>query len=277
MKRQILIAVTLSLLTVLVANAQTPQFEAATLKPTALMGGVSGGCRGIDSSPRAAGSIPLGRCVITSARLSHAIGIAFNLGGMNNLRGGPDWVIAGTERYDINAKAENPETATEAQLLTMLQNLLVERFGLKFHKETVESRTYELVMGPRGHKLQTSTEEEVSRTINVPKNPKALMEATVKETGSAPTPGGPIRLRLQAYTLPQIADVLSLFLAASRGSRVTDKTGLTGVYNTTLEFEGEDGLISAVQSQLGLKIETVKSTSEIFVLDAAQKPALQER
>ena len=49
------------------------------------------------------------------------------------------------------------------------------------------------------------------------------------------------------------------------------------MYNTTLEFEGEDGLISAVQSQLGLKIETVKSTSEIFVVDAAQKPALQER
>ena len=82
----------------------------------------------------------------------------------------------------------------------MLQNLLIGRFGLKFHKETVESKTYELLIGPRGHKLQASTEEEVARTINVPKNPKALMEATVKETGIAPTPGGPIRLRLQAYT-----------------------------------------------------------------------------
>ena len=277
MKRQIVFAGTVALLTCLVCTAQTPQFEVATVKPTALMAGVSGGCRGIDSAPRASGSIPLGRCVITSARLSHAIGIAFKLGGMDRLRGGPDWVMSGTDRYDINAKAENPETATEAQLLTMLQNLLMERFGLKFHKEAVESKSYELVTAPRGHKLQASSQEEVARTINVPKNPKALMETTMKETGNVPTPGGPIRLRLQAYTLPQIADVISLFLAASRGSRVTDRTGLAGAYNATLEFEGEDGLISAVQRQLGLKIETVKTTSEIFVVDAAQKPALQQR
>ena len=271
MNRQIPIAAALSLLAVAVVNAQTPQFEVATLKPTAVMDGVSGGCHGIDSLPRAAGSIPLGRCVITAARLSHAISIAFKLGSMNNLRGGPDWVAMGADRYDINAKAENPETATEAQLLTMLQNLLVERFGLKFHREQVESKSFQVVMGPRGHKLQASTEEEVARNINVSRNPKAVMETTIKETGSVPTPGGPIRLRLQAYTVPQLADVFSVFL----GSRVTDKTGLTGVYNTTLEFEGQDGLISAVQSQLGLKIETVKSTSEIFVVDAAQKPALQ--
>ena len=58
---------------------------------------------------------------------------------------------------------------------------------------------------------------------------------------------------------------------------MTDKTGLTGTYNATLEFEGEDGLISAVQSQLGLRLETIKTTSEIFVVDAAQKPALQDR
>src|SRR5262245_39809810 len=219
MKRQILIAVTLSLLTVRVANAQTPQFEAATVKPTAVMAGVSGGCRGIDSSPRAAGSIPLGRCVITCARLSHAIGIAFKLGGMDKLRGGPDWVMTGADRYDINAKAENPETATEAQLLTMLQNLLIERFALKFHREQVESKSFQVVLGPRGHKLQASTEEEVARNINVPKNPKAVMETTMKETGITPTPGGPIRLRLQAYTLPQLADVFSIFL----GARATDK------------------------------------------------------
>ena len=273
MKRRILIVVVLSLLMSTAGNAQGSQFEVATVKPTALMAGVSGGCHGIDSSSRAAGSIPLGRCVITAARLSHAIGLAFKLDGMDKLRGGPDWVMSGTDRYDINAKAENPGTATEAQLLTMLQNLLIERFGLRFHKQAVESKSYELVTGPRGHKLQAATEQEVARTINVPKNPKALMETTIKETGSAPTPGGQIRLRLQAYTLPQLADVFSMFL----GARVTDKTGLAGAYNTTLEFEGEDGLISAVQSQLGLKIETVKTTSEIFVIDGAQKPALQER
>ena len=59
MKRQVLFAVTLSLLTCLVCNAQTPQFEVATVKPSALVDGVRGGCHGIDSSPRAAGSITL--------------------------------------------------------------------------------------------------------------------------------------------------------------------------------------------------------------------------
>src|SRR5262245_31909239 len=168
MKRQRRYAVILPPLTALLCNAQTPQFEVATLKPSSLMDGVRGGCHGIDSPARSAGSIPLGRCVITCARLSHAIGIAFKLGGMNNLRGGPEWVMGGAERYDINAKAENPESATEAQLLTMLQNLLVERFGLKFHREQVESKSYQVVIGPRGHKLQASTQEEVARTINVP-------------------------------------------------------------------------------------------------------------
>src|SRR5688572_1596667 len=85
------------------ASFQDPQFEAATIKPNIGMSGVSGGCRGIDSSSRLS-SIPLGRCVITAARLSHAIGIAFKLEGMQTIKGGPEWLMTGAERYDIIAK-----------------------------------------------------------------------------------------------------------------------------------------------------------------------------
>ena len=71
---------------------QSPEFEAATIKPTKLVNtGVKSGCHGIDSkfAPRdLAATVPLGRCVISSGRLSHMIGVAYNL-PMDVLQGGP--------------------------------------------------------------------------------------------------------------------------------------------------------------------------------------------
>ena len=77
------------------------------------------------------GMAPLGRCVITDARLSHLIGIAYGV-SMQTLDTGADWIQRGDLRFDVQAKAENPTSTTRQQLLTMLQNLLVERFQIKF-------------------------------------------------------------------------------------------------------------------------------------------------
>jgi uncharacterized protein (TIGR03435 family) len=111
-----------------------PQFEVASLRPDSSFNGVRGGCHGADSvyTPSGLGTAPpLGPCVITNGRLSHLIGIAYKL-PMSSIKNAPDWVIAGDERYTIQAKAEDP-AATEQQLLQMLQNLLAERFQLRFH------------------------------------------------------------------------------------------------------------------------------------------------
>jgi len=87
----------------------------------------------------------MGRCRITDARLSHFIGIAYRV-SMQVLETGPDWVQRGDLRFDVEAKAENPASATRQQLLTMLQNLLVERFQIKFHYVTKEEPGFALVV-----------------------------------------------------------------------------------------------------------------------------------
>ena len=83
-------------------------FEVASVKPsTSGINGLRGGCRGIHSkynlndTPAAP---PLGRCVITEARLSHLIAIAYGLHSMGLMKGASDWVIAGSERFTVQAK-----------------------------------------------------------------------------------------------------------------------------------------------------------------------------
>ena len=93
--------------------------------------------------------------MITDARLSHLIGIAYGV-SMLNLKTGPDWIQRGDLRFNVEAKAENPTTTTERQLLTMLQNVLIERFQLKFHHETSEISGFALVAAKNGPKLQVS-------------------------------------------------------------------------------------------------------------------------
>jgi uncharacterized protein (TIGR03435 family) len=121
------VLIVLAIATSVASKAAQPQsvplaFEVGTIKPTASTNsGVTGGCRGIDSHYGANDSratVPLGRCVITAGRLSHMMGIAFNI-SLQNIKGFPDW--DGPSRFDLEAKAENPSTVTEQQLLLMLQ------------------------------------------------------------------------------------------------------------------------------------------------------------
>ena len=69
---------------------------------------------------------------------AHVIGIAYDI-TMDMLKNGPDWVTGGDNRYDLEAKADDPSTATEADLRIMLQRLLADRFRLKFHREKQKS------------------------------------------------------------------------------------------------------------------------------------------
>jgi uncharacterized protein (TIGR03435 family) len=133
------------------------KLEVASIKVAASgMNGVRGGCRGVNSvfssQELERGGIPaLGRCRITDARLSHLIGIAYGV-SMQVLETGPDWIQRGDLRFDVEAKAENPASATREQLLTMLQNLLVERFQIEFHYVTKEEPGFALLVAKNGPK-----------------------------------------------------------------------------------------------------------------------------
>jgi uncharacterized protein (TIGR03435 family) len=238
-------------------GAQT--FEVASVKLSKLGGGVRGGCRGIDShySPvQQEAPPPLGRCVIFDGRLGHIINIAFDLHSMQLVHGGPEWVTRGDDRFNIEAKADDPAKTTESQLHTMLQNLLVERFALKFHRETVERPGFALVASKNGPKLRPAKgEDESTAFVGDPK----------------PVKGHPAEVRVRRYTMARLADLLTQL----SGGPVVDQTGLDGVYDFTLSWNDEDGptLTTAVQEQLGLRLQAQKVPVSLFVVESAQKPS----
>src|ERR1017187_10540853 len=208
------------------------KFEVASIKvATSGFNGVRGGCRGIDSvygaEEQARGGIPpVGRCVITDGRLSHLIGIAYGV-SMQALDTAEDWIQRGDLRFDVQAKAENPASATRQQLLTMLQNLLVERFQLKFHTVIKEEPGFALVVAKNGPKLHTSTSKGERLTFLGPNG-----EELPKPMGNA------VKVKAQKCSVSALKDLVAF--AGKIGPGV-DKTGLTGVYDFTLSWHEEGG------------------------------------
>lgn len=242
------------------------KFEVASVKvATSGFNGVRGGCRGVDSVFSAAeqergGIPPLGRCRITDARLSHLIGIAYGV-SMQVLDTGPDWIQRGDLRFDVEAKAENPTSATRRQLLTMLQNLLVERFQIKFHQVTKEEPGFALLIAKNGPKLHTSTSEEQKLTFIGPNGeelPKPVSRA--------------IKVNAKKCSLSELKDLIAFVGDIGPG---VDRTGLAGAYDFTLSWNEEEGpsLASALR-ELGLEVRREKVSVDRFVLDSAQKPTL---
>jgi uncharacterized protein (TIGR03435 family) len=241
-------------------QAQPPlAFEVASVKPSgSSSNGVRGGCHGIDSAYRPgqiAAAPPLGRCVITDGRLSHLIAIAYQV-GVQSIQGAPDWVIGGSERFDVEAKVEDPAKATEAQLLEMLQALLVDRFKLKFHREDKDVAGFALVVARNGPKLKASTSEDLNVDFG----------ASFK-----PQPGQPVTLNARRFTMASLAGLLSGFGPGP----VIDRTGLPDAYDFKLNWDDTSGpsIFTALIEQLGLRLESQKVPRSFFIFDSAQRPA----
>jgi uncharacterized protein (TIGR03435 family) len=241
-----------------IAHAQ-PAFEVASVKRAHGGSGWRGGCHGIDSryGPNDASSaVPLGRCVITDARLSHLLGIAFPFRALQFLKGGPDWATFGDLRFNIEAKAEDPASATEEQLLQMLRALLIERFSLRFHRETQDVPGFALVVGKNGPKLREAAGEETVTSFS---------------PSFKPIQGQPTTLNAQKCSMSRLADVFT-----QMGERpVNDETGLTSAYDFKLSWDETNGpsLVTALREQLGLRLESSKVPVSIFVIESAQKPS----
>src|SRR5580692_12064928 len=241
--------------------AQAPQpdasltFEAASIKPaTSGVNGVRGGCHGIDSA-YAAEAPPLGRCVISDGRLSHLVGIAWDV-AMPMLKTGPDWIQRGDERFDVVAKAEDPPRTTERQLLQMLQALLIERFQMKFHLEPVQLPGFALKVAKGGPKLLPTKSEGADFSFG---------------------PGGKPRssagmFKVRRCSTRELVRMLSLF--GDRGPGV-DRSDLAGLYDFTLTWDHEAGptLETALREQLGLRMIAAKVQTSYFVIDSAKRPS----
>lgn len=226
------------------------------------------------------------RFAATNMSLRMLITFAYNVKNFE-ISGEKGVIDAG--RYDIEARSAVAKP-TEEQSRLMLQALLADRFRLTVHRETKEVPVYALVPVKGGSKL--AQPKEGSCVKFDPASPPR-----------PPTPGqpppmfcggvmmGPNALRGVGISMKQFVDALSNIL----GRPVIDKTGYAGTFDAALEFspEGVDmaslfggmtfmvsqpppddsrpSIFTAVQEQLGLKLESQKGRAEFLVVDHAEK------
>jgi uncharacterized protein (TIGR03435 family) len=235
---------------------------------------------------------PGGRLIVTNARLKSLIATAFGMGDPPSLidsriLGGPDWI--GSERYDIVAKSStefrpSPDGPAR-ELLLMMRSLLEERFKLKAHRETRELPIYELViaradgrLGPEMRKPAADCDAAIAAGIPPPRKPG--------EPPPCGLMGGPARTIAGGATMQQLAANLSIHLERM----VFDKTGLAGRFAFNLAWTPDQipteaptpgippidpngpSLVTALQEQLGLKLEATKGPVEVLVVDSVEHP-----
>lgn len=241
--------VTLMTITIPKSDGQTPRdaplsFEVASIKP---LGG-----------PFPSGSGPW---IVTHGRFKAEAGYVRGVVGWAYdvlpavVKGGPGWID--TDPYIFDARAENSDASAD-QVRGMLQTLLTERFKLVVHRATQQGQVYSLVVGKNGSKMQ-----------KVKDGRKPFVTWT-----------GPGQVTFAGNRMQALISVLSSALR----SPVLDETGLEGLYAFSLEFtdprdprprqaDSRPDIFTALQEQLGLKLEAKKGPVEILVIDHIERPS----
>jgi uncharacterized protein (TIGR03435 family) len=266
MLRQIIIAAlivsTSAILAQAPSQAHTPRpkfdaFEVATIKPV----------EPADKTPRYIKMEGSHRFVEKYYTLKLMIAAAYDL-NPRTISGGPSWV--NSDHYDILALTPGEVRPSHDEQMSMLRNLLANRFKLTFHREQKEFSIFELEVAKNGPKLKKSTA--------APDDPAALISTVY-----------PQRILLPARNA-SMGEFTSLLQRALLDRPVVDKTGLTGKYDFDLEwapdnsqFGGDVGSASAdapsppfftaVQQQLGLRLVATRGPVDALVVDKAELPS----
>jgi uncharacterized protein (TIGR03435 family) len=186
------------------------------------------------------------------------------------LIGGPDWVRS--DQFDVQALMPDDSPVytfrqmREGQapaLQAMLQKMLADRFKLVVHREMKEMPVYVLTIGRGGPKLATSSSDDKFR-INISGSPRGQEDRLLV--------GKKASMANLAQTIGLIVD-----------RPVFDRTGITGEFNFEAKYAPVDNnafgntssssIFTALQEQLGLKLEATKAPLEVFVIDHAEKPS----
>jgi len=244
--------------------AQSPEstlatFEVASIKPNT------------SNQPASMVGEPGGRFTAINTPLRFFIRTAYRIQD-DQIVGGPGWL--NTDRFDILAKAE-PTVPPFSQLLPMMRALLAERFKLAVHSEVRELPVYALVVaksdGTFGPRFKVT-------------------DCPLPQNGARPCANisqGPGRLTLRGMP---ITDLLQ-FLAPATNRVVVDRSRLTGRYDVDLEWQPDQlpqrpagagdttsidtnrsSIFTAVQEQLGLKLEATRAPVDVIVIDHVEQP-----
>lgn len=207
------------------------------------------------------------------------------------LSGAPAWI--NSEKYDVDAKIEDtdyqqilklPPAERLDQIRSRVKSLLAERFVLEAHRETRELPAYALVIAKNGPKLQPSD----------PAKPQVA-----GEKGSRSHESPIVGMSTMHHTDVPVA-VLAQALSRQLGRTVLDRTGLTGKYDFNLQYARESNgsgmlranesgnpggdsassnepsgpsIFTALQEQLGLKLEPTSGPVEFVVIDHIERPS----
>jgi uncharacterized protein (TIGR03435 family) len=231
---------------------------------------------------------PGGRLVAANIPLRPLVSLAYNLAlsqGRGAIIGAPDWFES--DRYNIEAKAEgNPP---REQMLLMLQSLLAQRFKLVVHHETRQAPTYVLVLSKAGRTGPQLTVHDTECVEPAPGQPP-------------PSPNGAglcgfwSRRGRSAGTVDLVGEKVTIDMLAERlsqnvGRTVINRTGLSGDFDFNCEFaaveeptsqSGVDAsadsslpstIFTALQEQLGLKLESHNGAVDVLVIDHVEQPS----
>jgi uncharacterized protein (TIGR03435 family) len=227
---------------VLAAAQELPRFEAASIK------------RNLTHEVNTRIETSGGRLTITNASLKTLIRNSWELLSFQ-FAGGPNWLDS--DMFDIQATTGTNEKLTTERLRPLLRSLLADRFALKVHFETRETNVYGLVPAKEGSKLKEDS-GDIEPGINTSKFGNTGRMIGTREPVS----------------------ILAGNLGNQLGRIVIDQTGLTGAYDWKLEWDPNPSadstlpsLFTAVQQQLGLKLEPQKGPMQVLVIDSAEHPS----
>jgi uncharacterized protein (TIGR03435 family) len=221
-----------------------PVFDVATIKP---------------SSPESQGKMIAGlngrHNLMVNTSVNDIVAFAYGL-DTKQIVGAPAW--ADSSLYDVDGVPDVEGEPSTKQLQTLYQSLLADRFQLAVHHEKKELSVYAITVAKGGPKLTKSASAE---------------------TDPAPFEMAQGVLRVTNETMTDIADVIKYVVERP----VVDQTGLAGRFDFRLRWTPDDstasrpnappGLFTAIQEQLGLKLEPVKAPVDVIVIDHIERPS----
>lgn len=237
-----------------------------------------------------------GRYSWTANTLKGLIGMAFQRNAFDSREviGGPDWIDK--DRFDVTVQAPAGAVLTDPDgfpggVFAMMRAVLADRFGLVTHNEVRERPVYALTLARADRRLGDGLKRADSDCSQAMRQLAAPVPGP-RPPGAPPcTFGGPPgRIEGNVVTLAMFANIL----ARTVGRPVIDRTGVNDYFNFTLEYTPEAGitgplpagaqpqelppgrdapsLFTAVQEQLGLKLESTRAPVDVLVIDRVSQP-----